>query len=316
MGERMRVLIAYDGSVHADAALEDLRRAGLPYDAEALVVSVADGLVTTHSSSAEVAGTALTSRRVTSAIELIHSQAEQLVEEAREFVARACGRLLLDFPGWDVLTKVSEGTPSWELLQQAERWRPDLIVAGSHGRSALGRFFLGSVSEALAVNARRSVRVGRRNRERVDGSPTRLVVGVDGSPGARRAVRAVATRTWPAWTEVRLVVVDEGEGPARVAGIEPKWADLSNACEEDGPVSARLMAESARVLVDERGLSASVVLREGDPRRVLAEEARAWAADSVFVGARGLGGPGERSGLGGVSAALVTNAACSVEVVR
>lgn len=316
MGERMRVLIAYDGSVHADAALEDLRRAGLPDDAEALVVSVADGLVHTHSSFAEVTGTALTSRRVTSAIELARSQAEQLVEEAREFAARACGRLLWDFPGWDVRTRVLEGTPSWELLQQAERWWPDLIVAGSHGRSALGRFFLGSVSEALAVGARCSVRVGRHNRERTNDAPTRLVVGIDGSLGARRAVRAVATRTWPAWTEARLVVVDEGEGPTRVADIEPKWSDLINACAEDGPVSARLMAESARLLLDERGLSASVVLREGDPRRVLADEARAWAADSVFVGARGLGSLGESPGLGGVSAALVTNATCSVEVVR
>ena len=40
----MRVLIAYDGSAHADAALGDLRRAGLPREAEALLVSVAESL--------------------------------------------------------------------------------------------------------------------------------------------------------------------------------------------------------------------------------------------------------------------------------
>jgi hypothetical protein len=34
-------MIAYDGSAHADAALGDLRRAGLPREAEALLVSVA-----------------------------------------------------------------------------------------------------------------------------------------------------------------------------------------------------------------------------------------------------------------------------------
>jgi nucleotide-binding universal stress UspA family protein len=69
------------------------------------------------------------------------------------------------------------------------------------------------------------------------------------------------------------------------------------------------------VLLD-RGLNASVEIREGDPRRVLMDEARGWAADSVFVGSHGLRHLGERSGLGGVSAALVTNAACTVEVVR
>jgi hypothetical protein len=38
----MRILIAYDGSRGADAALLDLQRAGLPQEAEALVISVAD----------------------------------------------------------------------------------------------------------------------------------------------------------------------------------------------------------------------------------------------------------------------------------
>ena len=40
--ERMKIVIGYDGSEQADAALDDLRRAGLPRDAEALIVSVAD----------------------------------------------------------------------------------------------------------------------------------------------------------------------------------------------------------------------------------------------------------------------------------
>jgi len=35
----MRILIAYDGSSGADAALFDLQRAGLPQEAEALVIS-------------------------------------------------------------------------------------------------------------------------------------------------------------------------------------------------------------------------------------------------------------------------------------
>ena len=40
MNEKMRILIAYDGSDGANAALDDLRRAGLSRTAEALVVSV------------------------------------------------------------------------------------------------------------------------------------------------------------------------------------------------------------------------------------------------------------------------------------
>ena len=38
----MKILIGYDGSNSADAALSDLKRAGLPHEAEALIISVAD----------------------------------------------------------------------------------------------------------------------------------------------------------------------------------------------------------------------------------------------------------------------------------
>ena len=38
----MKILIAYDGSVCSDNAIVDLRRAGLPAMAEAIVLSVAE----------------------------------------------------------------------------------------------------------------------------------------------------------------------------------------------------------------------------------------------------------------------------------
>lgn len=316
MRRRMKVMIAYDGSSYADAALVDLLRAGLPREAEALIVSVGDGLVNTYSSIAEVTGVALTSRRVTTAIALAREQATRLLEEARGFAAQARGRVLSYFPGWEVRSAVVEGSAARALLRKAEQWRPDLVVAGSQGRSALGRFFLGSVSKALAANARCSVRVGRRGAEKDEGVPSRLIVGVDGTHGARRTVRAVGLRAWPAGTEVRLVVVDDGSGATRVADIQPELDELFKGGNESLPVNAHLMAEGARVVLLERGLGTSVGIREGDPRRVLVEEARGWGADSIFVGAHGLDSLGESSGLGGVAAALVTDATCSVEVVR
>ncbi|HEY0171692.1 MAG TPA: universal stress protein [Pyrinomonadaceae bacterium] len=309
-------MIAYDGSAYADAALDDLRRAGLPREAEALIVSVGDGLVSVYSPLAEIAGTALTSRRVTSAAALAREQAVRLLAEARGFAAHARGRVLSYFPEWHVRTGVLEGSPSQELLRKAEEWGPDLLVVGSQGRSALGRFFLGSVSKSLATHARGPVRVGRRVAEKEDGEPVRLVVGVDGSNGARWAVFAVATRAWPAGTEVRLVVVDDGNTFTRRADARPRLEEMFTGGGEDPPINAHLMAEGARVVLADAGLNASVEVREGDPRRVLVDEARLWAADSIFVGSHGLGSLDGSAGLGGVASALVTDASCSVEVVR
>jgi nucleotide-binding universal stress UspA family protein len=316
MKDRMKVMIAYDGSAYADAALEDLRRAGLPREAEALIVTVGDGLVSAYSPVAEIAGTAPTSRRVISAAALAREQAVRLLAEARRFAARARRRVLTYFPGWEVRTRVMEGSPSRELLRKAEEWGPDLIVVGSQGRSALGRFFLGSVSKKLATHARGSVRVGRRGVEKEDGEPVRLVVGVDGSDGARRAVFAVAARAWPAGTEVRLVVVDDGSTLTRAAEVRPRLEEVFKGGDEAPPINAHLMAEGARVVLADAGLNASVEVREGDPRRVLVDEAQGWAADSIFVGSHGLGSLDESSGLGSVASALVTDATCSVEVVR
>jgi nucleotide-binding universal stress UspA family protein len=287
----MKVMIAYDGSVYADAALDDLRYAGLPREAEALITSVGDGLVSTSSSIAEVVGTALTARRVTSAIAVAREQAARLLLEARGFASQARRRVLSYFPDWEVHTRVLEGSPSRELMREAERWQPDLIVVGSHGRSALGRLFLGSVSKALAAKARCSVRVARREDTKGDGAPLHIIVGVDGSPGAAQAVRAVGARAWPSGTEVRLIVVDDGSSLTEIA-------------------------EGARGLLLWEGLNASVEIREGDPRHILIDEAREWAANSIFVGSHGLDHMDEGSGLGSVSAALVTDATCSVEVVR
>jgi hypothetical protein len=39
------LLIGYDGSEHADAAIDDLQRAGLPQDVEAIVLTVVDAFL-------------------------------------------------------------------------------------------------------------------------------------------------------------------------------------------------------------------------------------------------------------------------------
>jgi len=316
MNERVKVLIAYDGSAYADAALDDLRRAGLPREAEALIVSVSDGLVNPSPSIADIAGTALTSRRVTSAIALVREQEARALEEAKEFAAKAGDRVRSDFPDWEVRTEGIAGTPSQELVQRADEWKPDLVVVGPQGRSALGRFFLGSISKKLATESRSSVRVARRAVEKSDDKSLRIMIGVDGSPGSERAVRLVGRRVWPAGTEVRIVAVDDSASPRRIAHILPTAEDMIRSNNEEAAGKALQMAEWAADELRAIGLRVSVAIEKGEAQRILIEEARKWNADSIFVGSRGLDRPDERLGLGSVSTGLVTNATCTVEIVR
>jgi nucleotide-binding universal stress UspA family protein len=64
------------------------------------------------------------------------------------------------------------------------------------------------------------------------------------------------------------------------------------------------------------GLQATLHLHAGNPKRVLIEEAEAWNADAIFVGANAFGSRLEKFILGSVSAAVAARAHCSVEVVR
>src|ERR1041384_7971588 len=168
----MRILIGYDGSESADAVLNDLRRAGLPREAEALIVSVGEASMMPPPSSYELVGTALTSRRVTSAIAHSRRLTAQALEEATGLAAEARGRVRSFFPGWEVRAEGLAGKPSWELIRKADEWNPDLIVGGWRGRSALGLFFLGSVSRNVVTDSHHSVRVVRGTDEkRVDEPP-------------------------------------------------------------------------------------------------------------------------------------------------
>ena len=146
----------------------------------------------------------------------------------------------------------------------------------------------------------------------------KVLIAYDGSAYADAALDDLRRAGLP--REAVALIVSVGDGlvstSTPMADIQPRLEELYTGSSEGPPVNAHLMAEGARVVLLDEGLNASVVIREGDPRRVLIDEAREWAADSIFVGSHGLDHPDERSGLGSVSAALVTNATCSVEVVR
>jgi nucleotide-binding universal stress UspA family protein len=218
-------------------------------------------------------------------------------------------------PSWTVNSDASNGSPAWELIAKADDWNPDLIVVGSHGRTALGRFVLGSVSQRVVTEARCSVRVAR-GRVEEPGLPVRIVVGLDGSPGCQTALREVASRHWPQGSEIRLIVADDPLVPSAVGSIIPPLAEMvdeSNKADRDW--AENMLRESGEVL-QPTGCKVITELVYGDPKHVLVKAAEDWRADCIFVGSTGFSNRFERFVLGSVSAAVVARAHCTVEVVR
>jgi nucleotide-binding universal stress UspA family protein len=311
----MKILIGYDGSDCAEAALDDLRLAGLPDSAEAHILSVTEvWLPPPPPSSYEIIEEA---RKATSAAELQRdfSKRGPAAKDALALAERARERLQVNFPKWKVSADSSCGSAAWELVAKADEWRPDLIVVGSHGRTALGRFVLGSVSQRVLTEALCSVRIARGRLEE-PGSPVRIIVGTDGSPASEEALRAVAARKWPPQSEVKVILVDDPTAPDFLDKLIPPLEQMREEDRREERAWVEEISKDAVNMLNSSEIKVSCAVREGDPKRELPKAAEEWGADCVFVGSAGFSNRFARFVLGSVSAAVAARAHCSVEVVR
>ncbi len=305
----MRLLVGYDGSECAVAALEDLHHAGLPAEVDAIVISVADSLQVPERAEGDPPLTGW----LAAAIERAHAERLGAIEQMRIHAASAAERLRHDFPTWTLRAEAVGDSPAWGILKRSWEWQPHLIALGSHGHSALGRFFVGSVSQKVLTTADCSVRIARKRGG--DGhTGLRLIVGVDGSSHAARAVSAVKERFWPDGTVVHLVSALDAFMSTAVISQDDQITQWMKEGSEVG-TWAQKMASAAANELRGAGLNAEAVTKPGDPKGMLVTEAEAWDADCIFVGAQGLNAV-ERAILGSVSAAVAARAPCTVEVVR
>ena len=308
----MKILVAYDGSECSEAALDDLKRAGLAAGAEVLVMTLADVFVPPPIDE-EVDNTFPTYEP--EGIKLAHERARHKLDQAEELAKNASHHIRLSFPSWHVRYEAQADSPAWALIRTADQWKPDLIVMGAHGHAVLGgRLILGSISQRVLYEARCSVRIARGSHKDSD-KPARLLIAVDNSPDSSAAVDAVCNRHWPKGTEVGLIAVVDTVLAITPNPAEPsvvKWIEVANEKNWD---QVRHLFEPAAEKLRAAGLHTEVLIRRGHPANQILEEAHTWGADCIFIGARGTRGI-DRLLLGSVSSAVAARAHCSVEVVR
>ena len=305
----MKVLIAYDGSHGAEAALDDLTRCGLPPVGEAMVVTVAEVWLPPPDSKEP------TDEFLEEVVARHRQKGERLLNEAEVMAKHAAARVKTSLPEWSVRQISTYGSPGWEILNVADEFEPDLIITGSHGHSVIGRLLLGSTSQRVLTEAKSSVRIAR-GRVEVDPAPGRIIIGFDGSRGANAAVDIVRSRNWPPETEIKLIAAGCSVVPVEIARFTPSvayWADAES--QKNHRWIEHLLHQAVRSL-DSAELTVNCQVIEGNPHDVLVREAENWHADCIFLGANEMGSRLERFLLGSTSAAVAARAGCSVEVVR
>ena len=140
-----RILLATDGSSHAEKAMEYARDLALRDEAQVIVVHAFEPLPTYLG---EPWRDRVTARHV--------SMGEDVANNAAQKLKKA---------GVGVIVEVLEGPPADAILRVADVRECDLIVMGSRGHGALASLLLGSVSHRVLAHTRAPVLIVRAREE-------------------------------------------------------------------------------------------------------------------------------------------------------
>ena len=146
----MKILVATDGSDFSKAAIDALANIVAKPDATSIKII-----------SAFERPTPIATEPFAVSAEYYNAMEEAGREQARKFVEQAETQIRALFPNAapDLTTEVIVGSPQRAIVERAQEWGADLIVAGSHGYGFWSRTLLGSVSNSIVHHAPCSVLV-------------------------------------------------------------------------------------------------------------------------------------------------------------
>jgi nucleotide-binding universal stress UspA family protein len=237
-----------------------------------------------------------------------HSAVRQAIDDRMAaLVERLSG------PGRTVRARVVLGRPATAIVDEARQLGSELIVIGSHDHGALAAFTLGSVAAEVVDHSPCPVLVARR--------PTfgPIVLGHDGSEGAKHAEELVASWPFLARENVRVVSVSPLVPPwyaSATVGMGPVIdGDFLQELIDEQHAELRRSADAAVARLVERGVKASADTRDGSAADGLLDAVADSRAELVVVGSRGNTGL-TRLLLGSVARTVLYQAPCSVLIVR
>jgi nucleotide-binding universal stress UspA family protein len=143
----MKLLLPVDGSDSSKAAVQNVISRPWPAGTEVKVLHVVEP------------PTLLMERQMTGPDPEFEMVWNALRGQAKELVGKTVEKVRA--AGLNASPELVEGDPKSQIIDVAKDWKADLIVLGSHGRTGLGRFLMGSVSEGVVRHAHCSVEIIR-----------------------------------------------------------------------------------------------------------------------------------------------------------
>lgn len=312
MRNAIKVLLSVDGSPCSSAVIDEAARMPWPPGSEVKIISAVE-LPTPV-----VVGTLPMPDNYYAEWE------KALDEQAVANTTRAIARFYENGgAGVEATAKTVKGDPKVAILEEAEHWGADLLMVGTHGYNAFERFWLGSVSRAIASHAHCSVEIVRQPKEsgQTGGKKAmKILLAVDGSACGDLATEEIAERPWPVGSEVCVLSVIH----LPMTPTPETWAlpdSYYAKAEKDGRDHAEEVVGKAIARLKESNAGREVPLALtsqtiiGHAEEVIINTAKEWNADLIVLGSHGYRGF-QKFLLGSVSQAVAWHAQCSVEIVR
>ena len=144
----------------------------------------------------------------------------------------------------------------------------------------------------------------------------KVLLAIDGSKHSAAALEEVASRQWPAGTEMEVFTVVHSATPLMV---DPAFALAAAYVETIQELRKRapelLAAAAARLGRNDADLRITTKVVEGSPRELIVQEAADWGADLIVLGSHGHG-PLRQALLGSVATGVAADAVSAVEIIR
>ena len=297
----MRIVLAVDGSVSSDRAVQLVSSFEFPPDSRIRVVGVQERFADALAVPWAAMGDTSTN---------LESEEEADARRHREAIARA--EAALARPGLTVEGFLLHGRPGSAIVDEAAAQDADLIVVGSRGHGTIATMLLGSTASEIVDHAPCPVLVARHHHL----GP--VAFADDGSPSSRNAEQ-VFTR-WPIFAGQAVSVITVAETAVPVAaGFTPGMYDQAlesyTRSVDEIRDEVRQEADSEAHRLADAGYGATAVALEGDAAAEIVRFASEREIGTIVMGTRGHTGL-TRLILGSVARNVLLHATCSVLIVR
>jgi nucleotide-binding universal stress UspA family protein len=290
----MKILLATDGSQYSELAAKFLTCLDLSFDDEITIFHVVYWIPFLYDK------------------ESYFGALKAIKEEVAPKVIDSALNILKDVNA-KISTAIIDGSPEQCIVDVAAESNMDLIAMGARGIKGIKSFFIGSVTNSVALSASKPVFITKPpgcNRSGIlkilfatDGSDHSIATGklLSEIPFPEDTEITILNVTWPVFLDLPQTFVPE---------INEKMIEMADRAQAIEVMNSERIIEQAREYLRGRFNNINVLSKEGDPSTEILETSEELKTDIIAVGCRGL--RGIKGMMGSVSRNILTHSKSSV----